>query len=127
MKSNSFLPILHVSGTNYEIGQEIGQKFKDRIKKAFAQSAIYKYLWSQDELNPDWFNRLHDCAQKQFPNYLEEIKGIAEGADFDYRDVAIVNFRGSAYVESCSTAIFKNQNNNLFIKSFEARLFSMCL
>jgi len=115
MTPNSFLPIFQVSGTNYEIGQDIGHQFKDRIKSAFAQSVIYKYLLSQDELNPEWFNRLHDYAQKHYPNYVEEIKGIAEGANLEYRDVAIVNFRGSEYVESCSTTIFKNQSNNIIM------------
>ncbi len=110
MKNNAFLPAFRVEGTNYEIGLEIGRKFKDRIKRAFTQSVIYKYLIEIDRLKPEWFDDLHEHAKKHFSQYLAEISGIADGADLDYRDIAIINFRGSLPEKGCSTVILKKQD-----------------
>ena len=110
MTNKVFLPILRVGGTNYDIGFEIGRKFKDRIKKAFTQSVIYNYLIEIDRLKPEWFDYLHEHSKKYFPQYLTEISGIAEGADLDYRDIALINFRGSFPEKGCSTVIFKQQD-----------------
>ena len=111
MIQNAFLPIFRVSGTNYDIGFEVGSKFKDQIQQAFSKSALYNHLKEQDKINPKWFNNLHEIAEKHYPQYLAEISGIADGADLAYRDVAIINFRGSFKAErvGCSTVIFKNQ------------------
>ncbi|MFX0203632.1 MAG: C45 family autoproteolytic acyltransferase/hydrolase [Candidatus Hodarchaeota archaeon] len=110
MTYHAFLPIFRVGGTNYEIGYEIGRKFKDRIKRAFIQSVIYNYLKEIDRLQPEWFDNLHEHAKKHFPQYLAEISGIAEGAGLDYRDIALINFRGSFPEKGCSTVIFKQQD-----------------
>ncbi len=113
MTPNSFLPIFRIKGDNYEIGFEVGSNFKERIQQAFSKSALYNHLKEQDRLNPEWFNQLHEIAEKHYPQYLAEISGIADGADLTYRDVAIINFRGSFKAErvGCSTIIFNNQEN----------------
>lgn len=110
MTNKAFLPVFRVEGTNYEIGFEIGRKFKDRINRAFKQSVIYNYLIEIDRLKPEWFDCLHEHAKKHFPQYLAEITGIAEGAGLDYRDIALINFRGSFPEKGCSTVIFKQQD-----------------
>ncbi|MFQ6124112.1 MAG: C45 family autoproteolytic acyltransferase/hydrolase [Candidatus Heimdallarchaeota archaeon] len=110
MTNTAFLPVFRVRGTNYEIGFEIGRKFKERIKKAFTHSVIYKYLIKIDRLKPEWFDSLHEHAKKYFPQYLTEISGIAEGAGVDYRNIALINFRGSFPEKGCSTVIFKQQD-----------------
>ena len=72
---NKILPLLSVSGNNYDIGFKIGQEFKDRIKKAFTQSIIFNSLKKYDELNPEWFNGLQAEAVKKFPQYVKEMQG----------------------------------------------------
>jgi len=80
MTNRSFLPILRVSGTNYEIGFEIGRKFKERIGKS---SQRIELLREVDGMNPRWFDGLHEAAKKFLPRYMDEILGIAEGCDMD--------------------------------------------
>ncbi len=113
MIPEKFLPLLRVSGNNYEIGLQIGKHFKDRIKKAFARSILIKALLFQDKMEPDWFDKLNTGAIKSFPDYVEELSGIADGSGLNYRDIAIVNFRHSfppLPQYNCSTVVFKNSN-----------------
>lgn len=110
MAQKTFLPVLRVSGTPYEIGFEAGRKFKSRIQTAFTQSVFWRHLREEDKVNPQWFDNIHSHAKKHFPHFLEEIEGIAVGSDLDYRDTAIINFRVTRQDEGCSTVIYKTPN-----------------
>jgi len=107
MVQQTFLPVLRVSGTSYEIGFEAGRKFKNRIQTAFTQSIFWWHLREEDKVKPQWFDDIHNHAKKHFPHFLEEIEGIAAGSDIDYRDTALINFRVTRQDEGCSTVIYK--------------------
>jgi predicted choloylglycine hydrolase len=67
-----------------------------------------------DSMKTEWFDELQTYAEKFYPQYVEEMRGIADGAKLKYRDIAIVNFRHSIKLEipkiECSTLIFKEDD-----------------
>lgn len=114
MSESIQFPIIHVSGSHYDIGFQVGSQFKKLIRKAMLKSPFYIGLKLMDSMKPEWFNELQTFADKLYPQYVDEMKGIADGARMKYREIAIVNFRHSIKLEipktECSTLIFKEDN-----------------
>ena len=109
MPSDTFLPIIRVSGSNYDIGFQIGKKFRERIHSALASSTIFKLNKAKDQKQPEWLERLYNQANEKFPQYIQEIKGIADGAGIDFRDALIHNFRHSlTIIDGCATVVFRS-------------------
>ncbi|MCP5003401.1 MAG: hypothetical protein GY941_05535 [Planctomycetes bacterium] len=109
MPSDTFLPIIRVSGSNYDIGLQIGKKFRERIHSALSSSTIFKLNKVRDQKQPGWLERLYNQANENFPQYIREIKGIADGAGIAFRDALIHNFRHSlAIIDGCATVVFKS-------------------
>ena len=104
---DKFLPLLRVSGNNYEIGEKIGVYFKDRIKKVHKESIFLQIMKFFDKRDPDWFEELHENGKKAFPQYIEELRGISDGADVEYRDIALITLRHSFSMESCTSISIK--------------------
>ncbi|MFW9991664.1 MAG: C45 family autoproteolytic acyltransferase/hydrolase [Candidatus Odinarchaeota archaeon] len=121
MVTAPFFPLLEVSGTHYEIGTQIGRKFKEKIHKGFTESRGVKQLLEWDRLKPERLDKVEQLGKKYFPRYMDEITGIADGSGMDYRKVLAVNFMHVPFVErkdkvstldemaeeNCSTAIFR--------------------
>ncbi len=113
MVIKTILPYFKTSGTNYEIGFNIGTQFKTRIHKAFEESVIFKELFERDKKEPSWVDKLLDHAKQNFPQYIEEMQGIANGANIDFRRVLVANFRHffpPIPQYACSTVIFRDRN-----------------
>ncbi|MFX0092588.1 MAG: C45 family autoproteolytic acyltransferase/hydrolase [Candidatus Hodarchaeota archaeon] len=116
MLKADFLPVFRISGSNYDIGLNIGRKFKERIHRAFKESKRIKNLRIRDNLKPDWLNRVEQRAKNHFPHLMDEISGIADGAGLEYRDVLAVNFQHAIPpFEDCSTVIFKGSEKILHV------------
>ncbi|MHA1488828.1 MAG: C45 family autoproteolytic acyltransferase/hydrolase [Promethearchaeota archaeon] len=115
MFKNNFLPFIRVKGNNYEIGKQTGHNFKNQIARAFSESKKFKALKELDENKPERIDRAELLAKEYFPLYMNEIKGIADGSNLDYRNVLIANFSQfpskDDTEENCSTVIFKRKND----------------
>ncbi len=88
-------PFLEIEGTSYEIGYQQGRHFKEQI-----QNNIHCYqAMFQDYSNLKW-ERAKELS-RQFipvieaynPDYLTEIRGVAEGSGFDFEDILALNCR----------------------------------
>lgn len=95
--------ILHLSGTPYEMGYQHGKLLRDEIL-----SGVYPIFSDPISHNSDFYNKpkwmrklmlkfleikIYKKIEKNTPGeYLEELKGIADGAGTDYRSVFIANF-----------------------------------
>ncbi|MEE9119035.1 MAG: C45 family peptidase [Calditrichia bacterium] len=109
MGSESFLPVIRVSGSNYDIGFQIGKNFRHRINSVFTSSTILRLNKTRDQKNPGWLDKLYEQSNEKFPQYIQEIKGIADGAGIDFRDALIHNFRHClSSVGGCATIVFKS-------------------
>lgn len=113
MKSKDILPFLRVSGTNYEIGFQIGKQFKDRIKITLDNLPIFKNNKERDEKNPKKLEKVKQLSEKYFPQYMEELKGYAEGSGIEFHDIFIHNCYHMPRAENCSTGIFKFEEKTL--------------
>jgi isopenicillin-N N-acyltransferase-like protein len=80
----STIPFLKVSGSHFECGVQIGQFFKEKIKKYIEVCRMdppEKYSWEEClKFTPSYLAP----TQKYFPEIIEEVKGTAEGAGVNF-------------------------------------------
>ncbi len=81
------IPMIAARGSYREVGQQIGQGCRPQIQNTLALLreelpegiAWPEMLWQS--------KRYQDFSRKIYPNYIEEIEGIAEGADVPFDEV----------------------------------------
>jgi isopenicillin-N N-acyltransferase like protein len=90
------LPIIHVSGSHYQIGCQIGEACREQIRHSISNAHTlindaYEQLqltWEGAQIQA---RKYIPFAEERYPQYIEEIKGIAQGAGVSMDDVAVVN------------------------------------
>jgi len=89
-------PIIHVRGSHREIGRQIGESFREQINHSIDDARmIIKQTY--DTLSLTWegariqASKYMPFAQERYPQYLQELHGIAEGANVLFDDLAVVN------------------------------------
>jgi isopenicillin-N N-acyltransferase like protein len=87
-------PLIEVSGRPYERGQQYGEKAKSYIKKGIGH---YSEQVSRLGLEP---GDLHEIIREYTPiiesfepNYVEEMRGIADGAEASFDEIVLINAR----------------------------------
>lgn len=89
-------PLVKVRGTHREMGRQIGEFAKYQIVHSLdnARELIHS-TYSVLELNWDGANiqsrKYLPFAQERYPQYIEELLGIAEGAGVEFDDLAVLN------------------------------------
>lgn len=93
---NRKLPIIHVAGTNREMGRQIGEAFSKQVLHSI-EDAHQLLEDAYDELHLSWegaqiqAHKYIPFAEERYPQYVEELRGIAEGANISYEDIAVLN------------------------------------
>lgn len=87
------IPVVEATGTNYEIGYEMGRHAKSSLHKIVVNLARFK------QLKNDWGNsrRLNELMAKTkatFPDYYQELQGISDGSEMTLEDIFLWNCRG---------------------------------
>ncbi|MFW9879707.1 MAG: C45 family autoproteolytic acyltransferase/hydrolase, partial [Candidatus Thorarchaeota archaeon] len=120
MISTEILPLLRVSGTNYEIGFQVGQHFKERIKNTLDNLEMFNdnKIWHQK--NPERLKKVKKISEQYFPQYMEELRGYAEGSGIEFQDIFIHNYSHMPRADNCSTGIFKSKNKTLIAHNEDA-------
>ena len=80
------IPVVEATGTNYEIGYEMGRHAKSALHKIVVNLARFK------QLKNDWGNsrRLNELMAKTkatFPDYYQELQGISDGSEMTLEDI----------------------------------------
>ena len=89
-------PFLHVSGSHREIGRQIGEGCR-KIVRHSVQNARQLLADAYEELELTWdgaqtqARKYMPFAQERYPQYVEEMAGIAEGANLSFDDIAALN------------------------------------
>lgn len=89
-------PLVYVKGTHREIGRQIGEAFPDRVRHSI-ENARTLIEQTRDQLQLTWgaaqiqAQKYTPFAQERYPQYIEELQGIAEGAGVSPEDLAVVN------------------------------------
>lgn len=106
-------PHFIVEGSNYDIGYAIGEHFLHNITQTLLQSARFQHLWSRDQKNPAIADQALKLIENHFPQYLQEIKGIADGASQNFRSILLMNLMHLYDDENCSTLVIKTPDRIL--------------
>jgi isopenicillin-N N-acyltransferase-like protein len=89
-------PMIRVSGTHREIGRQIGEACKTQVQHSI-QNANMLLESAYDNLQLTWegarmqARKYIPFAQERYPQYVEEMLGISEGAGVLFDDVAVLN------------------------------------
>lgn len=89
-------PLVRVSGTHREIGRQIGEACKKQVQHGVENSRnlvadAYEQLeltWAGAQIQA---RKYLPFAQERYPQYVDELMGIAEGADVAFEDLSVVN------------------------------------
>lgn len=90
------IPIIFASGTHREIGRQIGETFLQQVQHSIinAKNLIES---AHTELQLTWdgakiqASKYLPFVQEYYPQYIEEILGISEGAQVEFDDLMVVN------------------------------------
>jgi len=78
--------ILHVSGSNYEMGFQHGLLLKEEVKENLRAFLNYSNVSFDDLLN------IWNIMKNYIPqDYIDEIQGIADGAEVNFEEIAAAN------------------------------------
>ncbi|WP_439103833.1 C45 family autoproteolytic acyltransferase/hydolase [Celeribacter marinus] len=104
--SNSMNPIgwLKVSGTSFEIGHAMGVEGREAVHTHLIHSDIWSAVTSPDHGNT--VARLMRNTQMRFPEFYDEIRGLALGLQLPLKDVFAWNCRGdilASVPDGCTT------------------------
>lgn len=107
-------PLLEVSGSYRDIGRKIGSSMKERIRGHLDVSAQYSGI--VDYLQGSGLERVEGMlrhANGHFPQYVEEIEGMAEGLDVPFMNLFAFNCRSEIGLLrqacGCSTIALKTE------------------
>jgi isopenicillin-N N-acyltransferase-like protein len=89
-------PLLKVKGTHREIGRQIGEAFPRQIKHSLENArklleSAYEQLeltWSGAQIQS---RKYLPFAQERYPQYVDELMGMAEGAHVSFEDLMVFN------------------------------------
>lgn len=90
------LPLLRASGSHRAIGQQIGEAFSAQVRHSIA-NARRLLEDAYDQLQLDWAGaqiqsrKYLPFAEERYPQYVEEMQGIAEGANVPFDEIVVVN------------------------------------
>jgi isopenicillin-N N-acyltransferase-like protein len=90
------LPLVRVSGTHREMGQQIGEACRKRTKHSIENArALLASAYEQLELTWDGAQiqarKYLPFAQERYPQYMDELMGISDGANVSFEDLVVVN------------------------------------
>lgn len=112
-------PIVFARGSHHAIGQQIGEAMRSQVRHGIenvrsyldAHSARLNLSWSQ--AIPLAMQYMHHTAAT-YPQYIDEIMGIAEGANVTYPDLVVVNtfeclVFDALHIEKCTSIAASKQ------------------
>ena len=81
------IPVIQVSGTHRQVGQQIGEQLKTQIQtmRSNLKSSLTQGITWQDMLQQSSVYLVY--SQVVYPQYIEELRGIAEGAQVPFEEL----------------------------------------
>jgi isopenicillin-N N-acyltransferase-like protein len=112
-------PLIRVSGTHREMGRQIGEACRPQIEHS-VQNARILLESAYEQLELTWEGAIIQSrkympfAQERFPQYVDELVGIAEGANVTPDDIFVVNAmeavtRDALHLTSCTSMAVSEQ------------------
>ncbi len=114
------IPYLEVMGTPSQIGYKIGKAFKTNIVNILAEFSDFrkhKAVYSQKK---NLIEEMLKISRKICPSIIDEIEGMADGAQVNFDDIFIHNCMHMPHWASCSTSIMRNNETILIAHNEDA-------
>ena len=89
-------PLIELKGTHGEIGRQIGEARRAQIQHSIANARVL-IDQTYDQLELTWegaqiqARKYLPFVEERYPQYVDEMRGIAEGANVDFDDVLALN------------------------------------
>jgi isopenicillin-N N-acyltransferase-like protein len=89
-------PLIEVAGTNREMGRQIGEARREQVQHS-VDNAHVLIEQSYNTLELTWAGANNQArkylpfAEERYPQYLDELRGIADGANVSFDDLMVVN------------------------------------
>ncbi|WP_371805482.1 C45 family autoproteolytic acyltransferase/hydolase [Candidatus Lokiarchaeum ossiferum] len=103
------IPEFLVSGSNYEIGLKIGQRFKSEIIHTIL-AVNFSEIFSKYPKIRDWVLELTNQANLEMPEYMQELQGVADGINMNFDTILTYNFLHAIDFDLCSTIMIKRKH-----------------
>ncbi len=89
-------PVVNVKGSHCEIGQQVGEFAREQIKHSLDNAqelirstyAVLELTWEGAKIQA---RKYIPFAQERYPQYVDEIEGLAQGANVAFDDLAVLN------------------------------------
>ncbi|WP_050528630.1 C45 family autoproteolytic acyltransferase/hydolase [Pseudorhodobacter aquimaris] len=95
---------LAVSGTPFDVGQAMGAQGRAAVHAHLIRSDIWSKITGADHAGT--VSRLMESTKNRFPEFYEELRGLAQGLDVPFQDVFAWNCRGdilASVPDGCTT------------------------
>lgn len=131
------IPLIEVNDTNYNVGYKIGQICKKQIIDLIETSK--KKYFSITGKPFGYFvkrgRKILEICQKGYVDYIDEIKGVSDGAGVDFNEYFALNFEDEVadFTNKCTTFYLKNNegvflgHNEDWINNFRDKLYILRL
>ncbi|OJX39575.1 MAG: hypothetical protein BGO78_13800 [Chloroflexi bacterium 44-23] len=96
MEDANKIPLIHVKGSHLQIGHQIGEAFRQNISASIDNARILIDK-AYDQLQLNWEGAVIQSrkyipfVEEHYPQYVDEMQGIAQGANVEYDDICVVN------------------------------------
>ena len=88
-------PLIRVKGSHREMGRQIGEAIASQVRHSLENARtlidgtyeVLELTWEGARIQA---SKYMPFAQERYPQYLEELSGIAEGADVPFEDLAVL-------------------------------------
>ncbi len=90
------IPMVKVAGSHREIGRQIGEAFRGKIVHS-VENARNLLAEAYEQLELTWdgaksqSRKYLPFAEERYPQYVDEIRGMAEGANVEFQDLVTLN------------------------------------
>ena len=89
-------PLIEVSGTHREMGRQIGEARREQVQHSVANARVlidqtYNQLeltWAGAQIQS---RKYLPFAEERYPQYVDEMRGIADGANVPFDDIVVLN------------------------------------
>jgi len=128
-----------ISGSYYQIGFAVGTYYKDIINDTFDNhKGLHQELlvYHRTEEGQQRYKNLIALHEREYPQYMQELKGMADGSGRNLEQLFLINMRGEyagyirdAGLKGCTTFSVLNENTAVFahnedgLEVFNGRLF----
>ena len=102
---NSPPPLIEVSGSHREMGQQIGEARREQVQHSVANAQVLiQQAYNTLELTWDGAQiqsrKYLPFAEERYPQYVDEWRGIAEGSNVPFDEIVTLNVMEAVTVDA---------------------------